>query len=591
MIKYAFMRIEINRLRPPEGPPEAETTIEAKRIGSRRQQFFNCGNSLFDKVNIIFPDKPDLENNIDLLLGAATSMLVDNVLEKQKGSILAQRLALAKLNMSGDIYYKIGKYSLADIVSSKDINPLEFLKSSVEATLTIINSYGNGDIKDSIQSTYDKVDLKKQNVAMAYGKFASALNLTLQDLNLLNSLDTRGKEKEIISKAREIVRKISKIRENFFNDLFDTNSPNFPLLKNFIEEYLSSPDKHLLEIMLERAGFRNIEKLYLGYRNAVNFSVDENEHSIFYKKLASALKDYSKSFFSRPLTIDDAEVLINESCGGISPSISGLKNICEEIFRHSIRPEFALDPNQIDLPAFKNANRIALRFPQPENSNNFNLNLSKMFDNTIELAFDVNIKRGKLDWSFLEDSSDPKMQKIKDFSLQYIRQILLAVKSNLEKEDQEKKTIASTNVSTKPEWVPRKNVGKPEKPKPILISNGIVLGKIQSPIKKEIKDHILVPSDEEFAEMTDGFSTKNKDKIRKTIMRINKAGIGKLKPLKLLYERKKVSERRIDKYRILVVEEDSSSDGKREYGIIEIGKRADIFKKGKKNHKRISLKS
>jgi hypothetical protein len=278
------------------------------------------------------------------------------------------------------------------------------------------------------------------------------------------------------------------------------------------------------------------------------------------------------------------------------PTFEDLKRIKMDILQKSSKTEYILNPTGIPWQGLMPPTAALVRFPKDfPNKTDIAFYYENLEGEKTEIVLRLNTKNGqeKFDWNFLESPDDTQMSDMGNAAFLSVRSTLTAIKKETEIEYREKIKLRTINTSTiftenngvkkteKTEvWVPKEKEEK-SKPQKLLSPLQEVLQSEMPPQKEKngIKKQIVLSIDNGIAKQLSRFSFEIQDKIKKGIERFNEDGGGRFKPLGIKYKEKTVYELRVvDKYRVLVVEEDLNGNGIKNFRVIEIGKRSEIFK-------------
>lgn len=449
-------------------------------------------------------------------------------------------------------------------------------------------------------------ELKQEypNITKNYIEMATADVLAAIDLpgNALDRLGTNvNTATEYIRWAKQFIDQARKLYQKPYATLLDPQSSDFPSLKQAIEVLLKQTwaDRMLAVHFL---GLQETSRMYNLYRKARKFAQEDNNHD-FYNLLADVVLEYAEAKSSdRILTHEDVIMLINGNVENHDvPTFEDLKVIGDKAFRKSSQKEYLVDPNQIEIDRSNliMPPKISVEFPS---GNSSKIDVALHYENKdkemLDLAIQIDTKKGKLDWSFMDSPDDPEMKRMHDAIMLATKQILLDVQKQAEKKWQERQIasasgsqpsmVAQTTNGTKPKsetpYVPREKAEKTEKEKFLTPIQEALSEAIFDPSAKKVKRHITPLKEESMQQMMNGISPENKAFIRQKIQNFNERGVGKFKALPgyITPEGKKVYELRANDYRVLLTEvsgvNGNGNNKIHEFEVYKIGNRGKVFK-------------
>lgn len=549
--------------------------------------------------------------NITYILITARDILTLESTEKQKklatkngfcNKLFEEYERHVNFNINGNLLMRIGNVSMLDFFRKPEIAPAEYYNSTVNSWLTKnqllheqILLENEAELTDFFPNTSKQ--LIQEGCGQILGITGLTYHLVTSIFNCVNFNDSLSKE--IIQKAKDIAHRTDALEQKVFDTVFDPTSPFFLALKEKFEIYLNNEDPIVKVLALQKLGLKTRECIVNGYRKAKKIGLGNDEYSSFYMYLANLIKKYNieeSPHGFNVFTRDDVIMFANENdTNKVIPTFEDLRKIKMEILQKSSKLEYIIDPSSIDWQGLIEPATATIQFYKDfPNKTDIILYYESYEGEKVELSFEINTKckEEKINWNFLENPDDPEMLDMKNAALLSVRSALLAVQKQAETEYQErlrKKAISVTTpltadnsqrVTKKHEeiWIPKEKVEKPKAQKPLNIIQEIQ-NEILPQKEKGIKKYISLSMDNGIEKMMDKFSLENQTKIFKAIKRFNEDGAGRFKALGRMHEGKTVFELRVNRDRVLVVEEDSNGNGFKNFRVIEIGKRADIFKR------------
>jgi len=504
---------------------------------------------------------------------------------------------------SGQLFMNLGGISISDLLKKSEISPADYYNSIVNAWLVKFRLIHEQILSQNINDLITLFpNASKELIEEACGHLLGANDLTdhlvspfLDCIAPRNSMD-----KEIFQKAKDIVRKTDSLGQQVLNTILNPTSPFFPALKEKFESHFGNDNSSVKLMALQKLGLKTIGKIMDSYRKARINSFKNDEFTSFYADFASIIKKYcieENTQVFNLLTRDDVIMFVNENYENVEnriPTIEELKKLKMEIMQKSSKLEYIVDPSNIQWQALIEPNRINVKFYKDfPHKSDIILYYENNSGEKVELTFKLNTKSNeeKIDWDFLESPDDPQMRDMKNAVLIAMQNTLNDVKKQAEVDYQERQKAKNTqapqidsnglkkSLDKNGTYIPKEKQEKQKKPerRPGIIEQA------QSaimPVKEnEIKKHINLVTSKEIGKMLSKFSTESQEKIIKAIQRFNENGTGRFKALGRKHEEKTVYELRVDKHRVLVVEDHLNGSGTKNYVAIEIGRRSEIFKK------------
>lgn len=593
--------------------PDEKSLRTWNRERDKPRQVSKTGGSLIEKIDSNPEGKSIFAVELSRIVSLATSTLADNKIEELKK--LAKKFDISyfyelpaqidQFLLSGTQSIKIGGVPLRDFVNDPNLPLASIYRTAVEAYLVRYNmSHTKVLEEDQTPLTISYPNLTKEFIENATGQIAGLYYFTPEFFELLSRQflpQQSSAEKEIIAKARGMIKKMSSVKQNIYNTILNPASTEFSPLKATLEEYLSKEDIRIKTLAILYLGLNTADKISTAYSNAKELAQDNNENSAFYTKLAATIRDLVEETPSTVniLTKDDLVSLLDTSISlddSTVPAPEDLNIQTTVISQKALRPEYSIDPQNIDWKNLIPPTSAEIEFSQGgpskftivlhyQNENGEILNLPVWFDT----------KKGDFDWSFMEAPDDPNMKDMRNTALLAAQAILSDVQKQAEAEYRQRQREREARTQTQQPsqgrkirsdepYIPREREERPERPRPLTPIQEVQEGQFTLPIRETVRKYILQPEDEGIRRMMEGISEENQTRIIEGINRFNERGTGKFKPLLTIeHDGKPVWELRVGDFRALVTRADPTSEAtsnKRDrFVIYRIDDRKDIFKK------------
>lgn len=447
----------------------------------------------------------------------------------------------------------------------------------------------------------------KETIESATGQTNAFLNTTPERFELIlrkffpQLSQLSSTEKEIIEKAREMVKRISKIKPNIYSTILNPTSPEFPLLKDEVERYLSEEDIYIKTLVIKYLGLDTAENIAYGYRRAKELTQNNNENSAFYARLTNSIREHIEEIPSamNVLTKDDLPSLIDAeiSLDNVDiPTLEDLRKQSMPLSQKPLRPVYSIDPQSINWKNLVPPTWARFGF---YNGGTRKFIVGLYYQNedgeSLYLPIWCDTRKGEFDWGFMEAPDDPEMKDMRDAALLATQSILTDVQRRIDAEHQERqrerearmqiqRPAQGRKVRSGEQYVPRQKEERQERPMPPTPIQEILEGQFILPVRKGVKRYISLPEEEGIRSMMEGFSEENQNRIIAGINRFNERGTGKFKPLEVIeHDGKPAWELRVGDFRALVTRADPTSEdasNKRDaFTIYKIDDRKNIFKK------------
>jgi len=539
----------------------------------------------------------------------AYNLLANNVFERQTGIIKAASEYNAedcfKTNKSPnstfhqELFIKFGGLSLFDILTVKNLDLSKYLEATVKATQAIREPCFYNEVllenKGNPMLEADP-DTAKKNVLNACEQLA-LLSILNQDLFSLVRMPKHSKnEQEIFEKTKENIDIISAIRKELLKTLFHSSSPNFTALSETLEKIIDKNDQDLTDMTLLKFGFENPITARSAYRAAAWLALKDNPQSSFYTKLAKAIKGFTKnSILGRDIRIfeDVCSIFHEEELkSALTVSFEDIQAINKRILNFSSKREYGINPSDVKCCNSNNISKITVGFLYKNDPTKLLITLT---GEKINFQLGLDTKAQEIEWQFLEDPDDPKMQDAKNAAILATYSALNSMQKQAEIEHQEKLKVeqevikSSTNgnghkKSTEETiiWTPREKIEEP-KPKKLSAIEKLLQGEIPAPVKESVRRHIDIPTEIESIRPKN-IADEQWEKLIEKIKRYNQNnGVGSLELLVKTEVKERIFRLKVDKkWRVLVTENDfnnGNGQGKSQhYKINRIIKRNDEYK-------------
>ncbi|MEK7517106.1 MAG: hypothetical protein AAB583_01020 [Patescibacteria group bacterium] len=529
----------------------------------RPEQIYEARDSILARINIDSDPEQETQRILQTnILNVASNLLVAKKLEQIKkisereGNpyFLEQFIQLYQFSNTGDIYVKMGGISIRDI----DSNPNLDIPSVYRFFMTPFDKDNNvrvfNENKTPLAIKYPNI-ARDKIIETSNGIIASLMDEEYFEVIARNVLQTNSTSiaKEIISSAKEMIKKISALHRKIYNTILDPNSPDFQALKGMAENFLQ--DDEIRDMAISQLGIDSIRRIISAYRKAKELSQKDNDNSSFYGSLAHQTRS-SLEDDPRVLTQDDLDVIMDTDVtldNATIPTLEDLRKLGASIFRQSNKKEYVIEPEGANwsspfiLP--KNA-KIAFSQANP-NQIYMQLHYESKENEVLDLLLLFDTKRGEFNWLVLEAPDDPEMTNKKDAVFLAAKSILSDVQKQVEAEYQQKQKERqaksqkphATTRQTRPKepYVPRQKEERQQRPRPLTPLQEILQGEIHpllQPEQQRIKNQIVIREDQDMNEITENVSLQDSGLVIKAISEYNERGVGQFKRLRLSGEEK-----------------------------------------------------
>lgn len=409
-----------------------------------------------------------------------------------------------------------------------------------------------------------------------------------------------GIPREAAQKGKQFVGRIGNIREGIFRNVMDPQSPEFNSLQETVTSYMRQGKfervNALYVLGLDR--FDHIHQMYRAARAFQERGVQSQSN--FYKNLAEAVLEYTHSGLTDGVILNEEdayEVLAPEQPMNQTPAtVQSFGAIIGSIFSKGSQRIFDnIDPLVVDSTGFSRPQAIATVFDQ-NRPQRFTVHLR--WENQYGESTDLNLYfdtkqaalRDAFDWNFLKLPSDPDMRAINAAAISATQAILVSINADATRAYQEKQQRRATFVTpqgsktkqkrehtTDEAYEIRKQARQEARVNPqaarVDLSEAIEI--------VTVPRRILTPEPTELDGMLRNIHSDERGDVLKAIDRFNEEGAGE-------FTRKRSKGQggetlytlRVGRNRVLVYEIESSN-GVRQFEIMDIDDRSRIYRKNK----------
>jgi len=519
--------------------------------------------SLLEKLK----DHPEIKTingqHLAFLISAAGTYLLHNNVERQKSlaeksnfSHLYNPLAeSAQFIISGTYSCKINGVSVKDVMVNPNLSPSSFYKFAVESQLIRMNRTHTKVLQENqtpLASVYPNI--AKSHIEDATG---CVMALTNTDPERFESLASHflshpsNAENQIITAARNMVKRTDRLNQKLISTIFNPNSSEFLPLKETVEDYLDQEDLGLKTTALVRlVGLHDYENIAKAYRKAKELAEQNNQNSPFYNLLQSSIRQYIEDVPQElgvltkddlPMFIDLDKTIKDESV----PTLGDLRNITVPILNRAPYKGYLFDESDIeefDLKSIVSPNSIGVAFPKGHpNIFNIYFHYKNQQGESTTLELNFNARKNIFDLKpFIETTDDPEMAELRKAALIASRSVLSQIQRHVDVEFQERQRAKAARATPIPQpttkkpkepYIPREKEEKfvPEKP---LTAFQEALQTTILPTREEVKNQVLVPAEEETKDLIRSLSPEDQQIVLDGIIKYNETGTGKFKMLR-----------------------------------------------------------
>ncbi|MBI4035789.1 hypothetical protein HY383_02485 [Candidatus Daviesbacteria bacterium] len=466
---------------------------------------------------------------------------------------------------------------------------------------------------DSILVSYRKThgSVFKTNRRGLFGQYPNLTKYMIESLTaevragILSSPDVvdsdirsqAGIPREAAQRGQQFVRRVGNIREGIFRHVLNPDAPEFNDLQEAVTFYLRQGKFERLNA-LYILGLDRFNHIYQMYRVARAFQERCIQPS-FYKQIEEAVLEYTHSGMTDGVILNEEdayEVLDPEQVvDQTAIKVQSFGAIISSIFSKGSQRIFDnIDPVVVDSTGFSRPQVVAVAFDQ-NRPQRFAVHLrwENQFGESTDLNLYFDTKQAALrdafDWNFLKLPADPDMRVINVASLSVTQAILLSINTEVSKAYQEKqqKRGMPANQQARPKqkrehitdvvYEMRKQTRQEARIQPT--AERVDLSEAIEGIA--IPKRILTPEPAEFDEMLQNIHSGERGDVLKSIARFNEERVGE-------FTRKKskgpngetLYTLRVGHTRVLVYEVESSN-GVRQFKIMDIDDRSRIYRKSK----------
>lgn len=543
--------------------PDHKSQAEWDTLQEKPEQLTNAFLSLHQRIE----DSPQGQTangiNLTSVLFTACALLTYKALEQQKKFAEKHDFLyffepwhqFRKFLFTGNVHIKLGDASILDMVNDSNLAPSSVFKFAMEAYF-VRNRKTHTKILAENQTplTIAYPNLTKQHIQLASGEAMALVNTGSRDLDLLFreffQETFQGTDKEIAQAAKEVVKRTLSLRAKILHTILDPNSSEFPPLKEMVEKYLED-ESEIRSIAILRLGLNNYNAISYVYRATRELARFNDDNSLFYTRLSSAIRDFMEEFPSITiLTKDDLPSIIDinyNSKNPVSPSSEDLRKIVGLIFQNSSKREYAVGPEKINWGDLVSPTSVRVEFLKNTPSKFMVLlHYQNKEGDVLDLPLLFDTKKGELDWGFLESPKDQEMEALGEALLLVTQSILLNIQQQAESEYQQRQNERQTQIQApqattrqsrpKELYVPRKKATREKRPIPLTPLQEILQSEIPFPIQPEqqgIKNQIVSPQNEDLEKMMKNFSSGDIALVIKGIEGYNQRAVGQFKMLRL----------------------------------------------------------
>lgn len=506
---------------------------------------------------------------------------------------------LTRFSTAPELSICVGSISLPDFmtVNKKTTNPTPYYRYLVEM---------GSDAEDAPQQIFEQNQDHPKNL---YPNFTKQAIINMQDK--LNGVFVKDEDFENtlprfwegIKLFDRVAEGVQNIRDKTYQSVFNPASEEFSDLSTLIQQYLHNPDKRTRMNALYLMGLDTREKTIEAYRKARKYKTKEGS-GVFYNVLADSIAEYIEelSSFANILSNDDVAAILSTDAIEVDeeksePTFEELGKKVNEIFNKTSRPEFKSKIDDINWALLQVPEEAQIHF-DPNRQRKFTINIT--FNNELgestEVECTLDTTKNSMDWNHPED---PMLLR-DDQNLRSLRRSLLIATQfmldNLYRQAQEEYQLKRQSEGTNPTVV----VQRPKRERaqdPVYqlrkdtkaqqreesIDKGSLFEVLSQ--KEEIKNRVILSSDEEFEDMVRYLSHVDREIVRRSIEEYNEKGTG----AKFTRKKKAGTEGElvyglsirctVPKGARILLREAEPGDGTRNFEIIDIRYRKDIYSK------------
>lgn len=550
-------------------------------------------------------------------------------MERMQGLILAssllyqstvrERIAIARKNSFDDNYTTLAKLLEFDNVPELSIRVgsvslLDFQSFSPKAT-PVAPYYrylleGRLMKEDAIQQAFEEnqdypksiyPNLTKFAISVLPNRLHGIINLTPETFptdNVEPILREGGKL------AIRVLEGVQEIRKKVNLAVFDPESRDFPELSTLVAKYLESKDKDTRVLSLYLMNLDTRQRIVEAYRKSRKYEMEDNNGE-FYMIFGDSIAEYIEeaSPVLNILTNDDvASILdgdnIEHNEEKSEPSFEQLGKRVNDIFNKTSKKDFPIEPGDINWSQLYVPGEVKINF---DSSRPRIFTMKIAFNNDLgestEVECSINTVKNFMNWNHPED---PMLLPKNSDLMAFRRSLMLATQSILDnvyrqaqEEYQSRRASQTAPLPVETRRPKRERVQDPvyelrrtsRRQQQEQESTNILFDVLSS--KEEIKNRVVLPSDEEFENMVRYLSHVDRDIVRKSIEEYNEKGTG----AKFTRKRKVGTEGDIvyglsigcsvPKGARVLLRETESEVGTRNFEVKDIRYRKDIYPKNK----------
>lgn len=610
---------------------DEKSYIAWHKLNEGQQQISKAYGSLHQRIESSPQGETLHAGNLDFIFLAGEEFLLAKNLERQRQlakrndfyDFFEQYAKPFEFGITGNLSIKIDGLSMQDLLDNPNVSPSKAYRFFIEAAA----NFGKLDFllyekvlgenrEDELLARYPT--MAKERIQQLGGEIVALVEMTASPYTvnfLLGALhiQPQGSEKEIVSTAEKIIKRISRIREAILNTLFDPSSAGFQDLKETVTEYLKGKDDvtrvYSIHLLLLTS-----DNLAEGFRLAQSLSKNANANAPFYEFLATSIRKHveerGSSFGSRVLPTREDLVMVTDEDKNSEPrpvpTLEQLGRINTLTIQKSSRRDYVIDPDAIEWQNLISPTQISFSFFEG-GSRKFGITFD--YENeegeSLSLDFDFDTMKEYFDWSFMEDPDDLEMKPMKDAVSLVTKSILLDVQRQAESQWQEKQRQRTAKIQpsaptaksggSKAPWTPRIKEQRQERPRPLTPIQEILQSEFSFPIQPEqqrIKNQIRISENEDLDKMMGNLSEEDRRLLIKGIEGYNQRGVGQFKRLRFSgEEREPLFTLRVNcgtggGIRVLMHELPSSTEenNTRTFRIVDIDYRKNIYRRRHLGH-------
>lgn len=593
----------------PHHYPSREVFSRWKTSLERRHEALNLLVSLDDEIQEAANGRPITMSEFYLnhALQAGASFLLRGTLQRQRA--LTEEFGAAgkfrdlerlmRFGFLRDLSIRIGGLSLLDLGDKKcPISPASYFSFVAQTLVTQLKQEHKVIAKDNREYLSEYPNLVLNAVEVAATKVKALIGI--QPVELDREI-VRGREvrQQAAQRAKSVRGRMEKLREVVYMTVGDPTSQEFIALKEVVEHYLGQERE--VRILAIHAVATQVSELYNLYQRARSLGQRGTEPS-FFNSLAQAVREYVEEVPSVEdfFTSDDALTIFDPGISIVEdtlPPVEELGRIALSIRSLSSTKEYAIDPAKLSWTNLVSPQAVRLRF-NPNNPRLFDIEF--LYENDVgeslkfTLSFDVT--KDQILWPFLEQPSEStEMHQLYLALISATHASLLEIKRQVQDDYLRKSAVTgvegrgvvikSKKVKLPRQYEKREKVERwkrqaPQTPIQVALSEPLSLQEA-----RRTRNSINLPAEGEFVKKLEYISEVDRPIVKRGIAEYNERAVGRFQRKKLL------GPDGMPRYtlaigttvpsgvRVLLREVASSTNGVRNFGIIDIRYRKDVYRK------------